>query len=49
MYEVSYLDWRTKLRGSVTVQAGSFEAARVVGEGMCGDWEVLGVRRLEGR
>lgn len=47
MYELHYLDWRTRKHGTALVTgAASFEAARRIGESANPDWEIIGIRRL---
>ena len=45
MYELRYLDWRTRKHGTERVAARSFEEARMIGERNA-DREIIGVKRL---
>ena len=45
MYELMFLDWRTRKHGTERVEARSFEEARMIGERNA-DREIIGVRRV---
>ena len=47
MYELTYLNWRTRQHGSLVVKANSFEQARALGE-KNQDLEIFAIKRLFG-